>query len=128
MIETLKQLIQAISKDGARTVIVIVLTISAWSWVIGKFRTAELALMNRETAIINKLSEQSTQFKTLIDQLNERIFRIETKLDNAWTIHMMAARDRIFAEKNTNIYTPDSIRIYYDVREGRSPVGLRVLP
>ena len=60
--------------------------------------------------------------------LDVRFTQIEKRVDDSWTVQMMAARDRIVAEWNTTNRIPDAWRIYFDVKAGREPTAIRITP
>lgn len=60
--------------------------------------------------------------------LDKRFKAIEKQNEYNWTVQMMAARDRIVAEWNPTNRVPDAWRIFYDIRSGHEPVGIRVGP
>lgn len=68
------------------------------------------------------------QVRNVEKTLDSRFNSFEARLGDAWTVQMMAARDKIVAEWNPTNRVPDAYRIFYDVKAGREPVAIRIGP
>lgn len=112
--DAIKSITAMFNKDVRALLMLIVGTAWLTIWVGVRIRDVEKSL-------IKMFAERDKEIEVIKDDLKDA--RAE-----AWTIHMMAARDRIIAEKNPTNWIPDSMRIFYDVRANREPTGLRVTP
>lgn len=105
--ELLKSLNAFIGKDVRNALIVIGSTVWLTVWVGVRIREMEMSL-NRK-----------------FQSLEVQIKRLD---ESAWTVAMMAARDRMVSERNPTNWIPNPWQIFHDIRSGRDPTPIRMGP